>query len=263
MRYISGIGQVFHHWYPWEGTVQLTFRKQALTTDAAGHAVWVTHLSQKVVAPQQTMLVLCDVWDGHWCRGARERLAVLVPRYEQVLHSLRAKGVHIIHSPSEVTDFYLETPARQKMLALPHRQPPHNIDHPDPRLPIDDEDGGADTGEKPWFKAWTRQHARITIDQARDGISEDGDEIYSYYLEKNITQVLFMGIHANMCVLNRPFGIKQLVRWGMPVAFVGDLTDAMYNPAQAPYVSHAEGTRLVVEYIEKFWCPTITSAELL
>ncbi|MBE0697009.1 MAG: hypothetical protein IH586_08800 [Anaerolineaceae bacterium] len=45
----------------------------------------------------------------------------------------------------------------------------------------------------------------------------------------------------------------------MPVALVRDLTDAMYNPAQAPYVSHDEGTRLVIEYIEKFWCPTVLS----
>ena len=72
-----------------------------------------------------------------------------------------------------------------------------------------------------------------------------------------------MGVHTNMCVLGRSFGIKQMVRWGMSVALVRDLTDAMYNPAMPPYVSHDEGTRLVVEYVEKFWCPTIASADLL
>jgi hypothetical protein len=30
----------------------------------------------------------------------------------------------------------------------------------------------------------------------------------------------------------------------------------MYNPEMPPYVSHEEGTRLVIEYIEKFWCLT-------
>jgi hypothetical protein len=44
---------------------------------------------------------------------------------------------------------------------------------------------------------------------------------------------------------------------------VRDLTDAMYNPAMRPYVSHAEGTRLVIEYIEKFWCPSVESAQLI
>jgi hypothetical protein len=65
-----------------------------------------------------------------------------------------------------------------------------------------------------------------------------------------------------MCILRRSFAIKALVRRGVPVALVRDLTDAMYNPARAPYVSHAEGTRLVVEYVEKFWCPTVESGDL-
>jgi len=28
-------------------------------------------------------------------------------------------------------------------------------------------------------------------------------------------------------------------------------------------VPHDEGTRLVIQYIESFWCPTLTSGELL
>jgi hypothetical protein len=66
-----------------------------------------------------------------------------------------------------------------------------------------------------------------------------------------------------MCVLNRSFAIKQMVCWGLRVALVRDLTDCMYNPARPPYVSHDEGTRLMLAYIEKFWCPTIFSEDLL
>jgi hypothetical protein len=36
-----------------------------------------------------------------------------------------------------------------------------------------------------------------------------------------------------------------------------DLTDAMYDPRQPPYVSHARGTELVIEHIERYWCPSI------
>jgi hypothetical protein len=66
-----------------------------------------------------------------------------------------------------------------------------------------------------------------------------------------------------MCILNRSFAIKQLVRWGISVALVRDLTDAMYDPALPPYVSHAQGTELVIGYIEKFWCPTVARESLL
>ena len=47
------------------------------------------------------------------------------------------------------------------------------------------------------------------------------------------------------------------------MALIRDLTDSLYNPSMPPYVSHEEGTRLVVEYIEAFWCPSISSAEVL
>jgi len=42
-----------------------------------------------------------------------------------------------------------------------------------------------------------------------------------------------------------------------------DLTDTMYNPARAPFVSHFTGTDLIVEHIEKWVCPTITSDQIL
>ena len=41
-----------------------------------------------------------------------------------------------------------------------------------------------------------------------------------------------------------------------------DMTDAMYSPTEKPNVSHVRGTELVVEHIEKYWCPTITSTDL-
>ncbi len=42
-----------------------------------------------------------------------------------------------------------------------------------------------------------------------------------------------------------------------------DLTDAMYDPKDAPHVPHSRGTELVVEHIEKYWCPTMTSQDLV
>jgi hypothetical protein len=47
------------------------------------------------------------------------------------------------------------------------------------------------------------------------------------------------------CILNRSFGLRQLTKWGVHCILVRDLTDAMYNPASRPYVSHTAGTDLV------------------
>src|SRR4029077_4729425 len=112
------------------------------------------------------------------------------------------------------------------------------------------------------FKAWTRQHPAIQIDDARDGISDVGAEVYSFIRQQGIEQVLIMGVHTNMCILRRSFAIKAMVRKGVPIALVRDLTDALHNPARPPYVNHVAATGLVVEYIEKFWCPSIESADL-
>jgi len=47
------------------------------------------------------------------------------------------------------------------------------------------------------------------------------------------------------------------------VVLVRDLTDAMYDPRQPPHVSHTRGTELVIEHIEKHWCPSVHSSDLL
>ena len=53
-----------------------------------------------------------------------------------------------------------------------------------------------------------------------------------------------------------------MARYGKNVVLVRDLTDTMYNSRSWPYVSHFEGTDRIVEHIEKYVCPTITSTDL-
>jgi len=241
----------------------LNLRRQVLTHDEGGHACWQVVTKRRVIPARKTAVLICDVWDQHWSRGASERVAKMAPRINRVVKAARAKGAQIIHAPSETMDFYAGTPARQRMIETPRIAPPEPREHPDPPLPIDDSDGGSDTGNQRPFKAWSRQHPAIEIDQDRDGISEDGQEIHSFLQQRGVRQVIIMGVHTNMCILNRSFGIKQMVKWGVNIALARDLTDAMYNPAMRPYVSHDAGTKLVVEYIEKFWCPSIASRDLV
>jgi hypothetical protein len=34
-------------------------------------------------------------------------------------------------------------------------------------------------------------------------------------------------------------------------------------PRKVPFVSHDEGTELVIQHIEKYWCPSVLSKDLL
>jgi hypothetical protein len=52
-------------------------------------------------------------------------------------------------------------------------------------------------------------------------------------------------------------------RWGIHCILVRDLTDAMDEPSSRPFVPHAAGTELVIEYIEEHWAPTVTSVQMM
>ena len=86
--------------------------------------------------------------------------------------------------------------------------------------------------------------------------------VYACLQARGVTRMLILGVHTNMCVLHRSFGIKQMTKWGVETALIRDLTDTMYSPARPPYVDHDEGTRLVVGYAEKFWCWSVDSADV-
>jgi nicotinamidase-related amidase len=215
--------------------------------------------------PKKTALILCDLWDNHWCKAAAERTGVLARKTAPVVDAARARGVLIIHAPSDTMAFYAETPQRKAALAFPAVEPPPALPLTDPPLPIDDSDGGCDTPNNPLpvhFRAWSRQHAAISI-APEDLITDNGREVYNALHARGIQTLLIMGVHTNMCVLNRSFAIRQMTRWGIRCILVRDLTDALYNPAMAPFVSHDAGTQLVIQHIEKHWAPTTTSVDLL
>jgi nicotinamidase-related amidase len=212
---------------------------------------------------KETAIIICDMWDKHWCDNATERCGEIAKRMELVLKAARAKGVTIIHAPSDCMSYYASAPQRQRMLQFPNAEPPPPLDLKDPKLPIDDSDGGCDDPEpKKSHKSWTRQHPALTIAD-EDFISDNGREVYNLIKAKGIKTVFICGVHTNMCVLGRSFAIRQMCRWGVPCVLIRDLTDTMYNPKKAPFVSHDEGTELVIQHIEKHWCPTVLAREFL
>ncbi len=243
-----------------EGTLHLRLRTRVEPFKGSGE--WNEIFFEKDIPVAETAILICDMWDKHWCSGATQRCDDLAGKMAKVIKAAHDKGIQIVHAPSETLYFYADWPQRRRMLLAPQVPTPEPLDLPKHPLPIDDSDGGCDTGEKPWYPAWTRQHPDIPI-MKYDGISDDGHEIYNFFQQEGIKNLIIMGVHTNMCVLGRSFGIRQMTRWGIPCVLVRDLTDTMYNPEKPPYVSHDEGTELVIKHIEKYWCPTMTSEDLL
>lgn len=217
----------------------------------------------------ETAIIVCDMWDDHFCKCAAQRVGVMAPRMNAVLTAARDHGVAIIHAPSGTVDMYADTPYRERMKQAKPSKPPVpigawcNLDpEKEPPMPVDTSKSSCDDAVVgAAVRKFSRQHPGLDI-SGYDGISDNGQEIYNFCVQEGIKNIVLMGVHTNMCVLGRPFGIRQQVRLGMNVVLARDLTDAMYDPRQPPFVSHNRGTELVIEHIERYWCPSIVGDDL-
>lgn len=247
---------------------KLNLRHRMETEPGSGR--WHTITKGNSWKASETAVVICDMWDKHWCPQATRRVGEMAPRMNQLVKSARETGALIIHCPSDTLDFYKDTPGRKLAQAAPKVDTKIELKgwcHLDEQvegaaLPIDDSDGGCDCAEPiKNYRAWNRQHPAIEV-KTGDAITDSAEAFYLMQ-QRGIKNVIVMGVHTNMCVLGRPFSIRQMVQQGQNVVLVRDMTDTMYNPKMAPFVSHFTGTELVVEHIEKYWCPTVLSSDLI
>ena len=250
------------------GRLPLRGRQRIATAGGGGDVEVHEHALEWKI--EGTAILICDMWDDHYCVSAARRVTAMVPRLNEVLAAARKGGIAVIHSPSGTMDFYKDIPQRRRMTEAPHVTPPVPIarwcyldKHAEAPLPIDDTKEPCDDAVgRPRVRMYSRQHPDIVIGP-HDGISDKGQEIYNYCESLGIRNIVMTGVHTNMCVLGRPFGIRQMKRLGRNVVLVRDLTDAMYDPRDEPYVSHQRGTEMVIEHIEQYWCPSVLSADLV
>ncbi len=253
-----------------DATLQVHLRTRVALPDDPGGLRVMCRTAQW--NPGETAIIVCDMWDHHWCQGASRRVVELAPVMNRVVSTARQKGVLVIHAPSDTMEHYRNHPGRKIA-----RDAPRAANLPDgiakwcnwkdkaeeqAGYPIDHSDGGCDCEPKcPSSLPWTRQIDAIEITDG-DAISDSGVEIWNLLEQRKIKNVILMGVHTNMCVLGRPFGLRNLSRFGKNVVLMRDLTDAMYNSAMPPEVNHFTGVDLVVGHVERYVCPTIASTDL-
>jgi nicotinamidase-related amidase len=254
------------------GTLSLRARRRVEQAPGSGKSIPSEEVLRWEVA--QTAIIVIDMWDTHLCALSAERVAAMAPRMNQVVDAARSLGVQIIHAPSDTMKYYAGRPGRLRMQRAPLAPSPFPVraTEPDreeqrkmPQAACDDPVAANWTGPAPATTRgnypWEREHPAIQIG-GYDGISDSGQEIYNFCKQEGITNVALMGVHTNICILNRAFGVRDMKRLGFQVVVARDLTDAMYDPRKRPFVSHARGTELVVEHIEADWCPSILGEDL-
>ncbi len=264
----------------------LVFPAQSRRTGEHGVEVAATATRWKA---SQTALIVCDFWDSHNCGNAVKRVNAMAPRVAEVVAVARTAGVFVIHAPSDCMAAYDGHEARRRAQEAPRAAVvPDAIDEwqywissdeEKAGYPIDASDGGCDdtpAEHAAWEKQlvaegrraggaqwpWRAQHPAVIIDPERDAISDRGGEIWNLLEARGIRNVIVIGVHANMCICGRSFGLRQMARLGKNALLLRDLTDAMYNPAMAPFVGHHRGTELTIAHIERWIAPTALSSDV-
>ncbi len=249
------------------GKLRLTLRERREEPKGSGQFKVIERTVDWNVA--ETAIIVCDMWDDHHCKIAAQRVGVMAPRMNHVLTAARDRGVMIIFAPSETMNIYAGASYRTRMEQATPAIPPTPIGKRCDRdpvgepktLPVDTKLDCDDCELGPVVRRHTKQHAGLDI-VGFDGISDNGQEIYNFCEQEGIKNIVLMGVHTNYCILARPFGIRQMLKLGKNVVLARDLTDALYDPREPPFVSHARGTEIVVEHIETYLCPSISSADL-
>lgn len=246
----------------------LTLRSQIMSK--IGRQEWVISETNALWDPLSTGIVIVDMWDTHWCKSAAFRVAEIAIPMNFTLTAARKLGMAIIFAPSDVTEYYKEYPQRKWVKNLPNVTLPQPINISVPTFPlITSTDGGCDT-VCPEGHPWTHQIDTLTIVDgdaiisSKEGVAEQ--ELYNIITHKHIKNLIYMGVHENMCIMNRPFAIEKVTSWGWNknnIAVVRDLVDVMYTPKDPPYVSHDEGLKIHTEYVEKFWANSLSMYDIL
>ncbi len=229
----------------------LNFRSQVETAEGSGkyHSI-VTPGQWKA---SETCIVICDMWNGHYCRNAERRVGEMAPRMNEVIKAARKLGVLIVHSPSGCMSKYENTPMRK----LAQQAPKVKTDLPleswcylDPAaeapMPVKVDQPCDDKGKlRDAVRHFDRQIETLEMKEG-DAITDSAEAFY-LMKQRGIKNVIIMGVHANMCVLGRPFGIRQMTRFGQNVVLMRDMADTMYNPREEPFVNHFTGNDLVFD----------------
>src|SRR5436309_15823966 len=78
-------------------TINLRSRTEAFK----GTGEWREVALQQSLAVDKTAVLICDMWDRHWCSGATARVNGLVVKMAPFVEAARKRGFQIIHAPSE------------------------------------------------------------------------------------------------------------------------------------------------------------------
>jgi len=217
----------------------------------------------------RTALVLVDVWDIHPYESHQERASRIVrERLVAVAAACRKAGVSAIHAPS--SGQAVKYPqwiryAGDREIAGPP---------PSPRDPWPPPEFRSRTGAfakfaKPtsarrtkWLtEEMPKRRIMACIEPApEDFVVHNGDHLHRLLRHREVLHLLYAGFAANMCVLQRDYGIRAMFERGYNTVLLRDGTTGIESAETFPQMMH---TKTAVSIVEMLWGGSCTCAALI
>jgi nicotinamidase-related amidase len=216
---------------------------------------------EKTFNSSEVAVLVIGMWSGHQCLVADTILHELSPKVNTFLKTCRSKNMKVIFGSSSLTKLPKYVPLRKNMKGLAFAK---LVDRglSFPPIPFDDSDGGVNQKNPNFKRDDVDLHPSIEVADT-DAMSDNSKEILNYLYHHNIKLLLVVGVHTNMCVLDRPYGIKNLARYGFPMAIVRDLADPMIKPDGIKVKDRADALDKIIRYTERYFCPSVDSRDMV
>ena len=217
--------------------------------------------TKESVDPRKIGVVAIDMWNFHWCKTSAARVGALVPRMNKCLEVARQLGMTVFLCPTDVADNYVGTPQYEAVLATPLVPLPKVREV---ECPPAAGGGGCTCGKERCQVnyGWDGMAPDLIIGE-HDFIPNDPQMLYWICHQDDITHLIFMGVHTQVCLLGKSVGLRNMRKAGFNCILARDLTDAhgKYDPANG--VTPDQFTADVVTHFEKYLSPTINLADTL
>jgi hypothetical protein len=152
-------------------------------------------------------VVVVDIWNWHWCKTAAARVNSFVPRMNGCLDILRAEGATIFVCPTDVVDAYVGLPQRERaldveLLPLPE---PQSFACPDPP----NGPGCACLQRCRGNYGWNKMNPHFVLGED-DLMPNSRAALYTLAKQRDITHLLYMGVHTQVCLLGKDVGLRNM-----------------------------------------------------
>lgn len=211
--------------------------------------------------PGKTAIIVIDMWNYHWCMTASERVSAMVPRMNAVLDAARNIGIQVIWNPTDVVTSYSGYPQYERAIAVEHRHAPEI------REPL------VTKFTARMGRCMCGQGFHCTVNYGHDSmhpelniadndlISSSTDEIYSLLSDLGITDIIYMGVHTNICVYGKPGALSYMWQAGFNCLLARDLNDAFTHYDSETGYTPDKGTTESDENLQSAGIPNINLGE--